>query len=148
MVTKGTTTMKLHPIYETGSIGLTDKEKEAEEKVLRDAIQKRMKTRDIIQFKHQTPQEIHRFRVIDAMKMADSCIVYGVESAWEDQYSKQYQQPLHFKTEPKVKRDAFALTKEECDAIFKAQKERLAKASIIRNAATDAEEVSYNSVIW
>jgi hypothetical protein len=147
MGVKGTTTMKLHPIYETGSIGLTDKEKEAEEKVLRDAIQKRMKTRDIIQFKHQTPQEIHRFRVISAMKMADSCIVYGMEYAWEGQYSKQYQQPLSFKTE-KEKRDAYALTKEECDAIFKAQKERLAKASIIRNAATDAEEVSYNSVIW
>lgn len=141
--------MKLHPIYETGRLGLTDKEKEAEVAEIRRAIVNRTGKRESrIMFNDKTPQEIHRLRVIDAMGMADSCIVYSMEYEWREKRAAAFLRPFPFSGFPKEKREAFALTEAETEAIFKAQKERLSAAKIHKWVFTDAEGVFYNSVEW
>lgn len=157
--------MKLHPLYETGPLGLTDDEIHKEQSELERAVIKKHPKLTISwrgsngRVSHTaytylwTPEAIHRNMVLWAMSMANSIIIYG-GSNWGMYYANYTSpdrnspngDPKFWRTEAQL--EAKALTDKEMDAIFKAQKERLSRATIYQNVHTDYEGCSYNSVDW
>lgn len=105
-----------------------------------------------------TPSEIHRNSVLDAIDMANSCLCYGYGKDYWNKYASEYQsqelwsyrygEPVNKYGYNKTQNGAYHLTKAETDAIWTAQKERIAKATILYNVHTDYEGVSYNSIQW
>lgn len=54
-------------------------------------------------------------------------------------------------TNPKISEElkqAYALTLEEIDAVYRTQQERISHANIRKNVFTDDEGCSYNSIDW
>ena len=157
--------MKLHPLYETGPLGLTDEEIEKEQHELERAVIKKHPKLTISwrgsngRVDHTayiylwTPESIHRNQVLYAMSMANSIIIYGGKD-WGRYYTNYTTpdtnspngDPRFNRSEAQLK--AYALTDKEMDAIFKAQQQRLARATIHYNVHTDYEGCSYNSVDW
>ena len=142
----------LHPDYDTGRLDLSPEEIHNEQSAIYDSIKKRHpKTRHPL-FRNQTPQEIHRLRVLSAMDMAQSCLIYGETRRWNERYSKDYLSPLFmdgakpYYRGTETQRNAHALTKAEVDAVFSAQKEVMSRYRIHRCAATDGEGVTYNTI--
>lgn len=143
---------KLHPKYDTGKLGLSCDEIKVERNQIEEAICARSVDEDgnhpdIAYSWFRTPQEVHRLRVLDAMDMANCCLCYGY--GW-NKYSSDYL--LSNRTDsPKIGEElkqAYALTLEELDAVYKAQQERISHAEIRRNVHTDSEGCSYNSIVW
>lgn len=147
------TDAKLHPLYETGRLDLSPEEIGREENAINSDIRKRHPKTRFILFRNQTPQEIHRLRVLSAMRMAQSCLIYGETWKWEERYSKDFTgiwffgesiKPYYRGT--KVQREAYALTKAEVDAVFSAQKNMLSHYRVHQHVFTDSEGVTYNSL--
>lgn len=131
--------------YETGKLGLSDPEIEKERTEIDEPIKKKHGV-PVAYFYLKTPQEIHRENVLDAMRMAISCITYGNWAHW-DKYRAQFTGPMPECNVPDPKflgteeqRAAWSLTDEEFDAVFKAQRERLSKATIVRNLVPPEED--------
>lgn len=145
--------------YETGKLGLSSPEIDAEV----DSMTKRVTARDpeatrtgIAYFYLKTPQEIHRSRVLDAMKMAISCLVYRNFGAWQQQKAafQQPWAPLCNVKDPKYlgtqeQHAAWPLTEKELDALWRAQAERLSGATIVHNVLSGREEGGpYHGIKW
>lgn len=143
---------KLHPKYDTGKLGLSRDEIKAEGRKIEDAICARSVDEngnhpDIAYAWFRTPQEAHRLRVLEAMRMANCCLCYGY--GWE-KYGSEFLLPDDT-SNPKISEElkqARALTLEEIDAVYKAQEERISHANIRKNVFTDDEGCSYNSIDW
>jgi len=145
--------------YETGKLGLSGPEIEAE----RDAITAEVIKRDeeatrtgIAYFYLKTPQEIHRSRVLDAMKTVVNCLVNREFGAWQ-RHKAVFQHPwvpMCNVKDPKFlgtaeQQEAWMLDEKELDAIWNAQAERLSRATIVRNVVPDTEEGGpYHGVKW
>lgn len=145
--------------YELGKLGLSLPEIDAEV----DEITRIVTARDeeasrtgIAYFYLKTPQEIHRGRVLDAMKMALSCLTYNMFGAWLNRkldFQKPWQ-PICRVTDPKFlgtpeQHAAWPLTEKELNAIWKAQASRLSKATIVHNVIPDTEEGGpYHGIKW
>ena len=145
--------------YETGRLGLSEPEIEAEREALKAAVCQRDKEAarmGVPYFYLKTPQEIHRGHVLDAMSMATSCLVYRDFGGWQKQ-KLSFQQPwapLCNVRDPKFlgsdeQRDAWPLTEKELDAIWHAQSERLARATIAHGVISAEEEGGpYHGIKW
>lgn len=141
---------KLHPKYDAGKLGLSRDEIKAEKNQIEEAICARSVDEngshpDIAYTWFHTPQEVHRLRVLDAMRMANCCLCYGY--GWE-KYGSEFLLPDNT-ANPKISvelKQAHALTLEEIDAVYKAQQERISHANIRKNVFTDSEGCSYNSI--
>ena len=71
--------------YETGRLGMSEPEISAEMESLRQLIMTRdpeAQANRIAYFYLHTPQEIHRVAVLNAMRMATSCLVYRDFGGW------------------------------------------------------------------
>lgn len=144
--------------YKTGKLGLTGPEIEKETAKLGEKATSRNGGEFIGCGPFRTPAEIHRERVLGAMSMANAILIYdGGKTEWEEYaasyrteslFTRRYGAPdeTHGYTEEQDR--AWRLSQEETDAIWKAQQARVAKARILHNVGTDAESVSYNSIIW
>ena len=113
---------KLHPKYDTGKLGLSRDEINAETIQIENAICARSVDEDgnhpnIAYTWFCTPQEKHRLRVLDAMEMANSCLCYGY--GWE-KYGSEFLLSDDSRN-PKITEElryAYALTLEELDAVY------------------------------
>lgn len=145
--------------YETGKLGLSGPEIEAEMEAIRQAVMARdpeASGNRIAYFYLHTPQEIHRTAVLKAMKMANSCLVYRDFGGWLDRkaaYARPWDarctvsDPKYLGTEEQ--RQAHALSDAELNAVWHAQAERLKKATVVRNAVGPEEEGGpYHGVRW
>ena len=136
--------------YETGKLGLSTPEIEAEMEEIRKAVMARDEEaarNGIAYFYLHTPREIHRTSVLNAMRTATSCLVYKDKTGWTEsrlRFSRPYASPVRF-TEPKYEgtaeqRAAYPLTDAELDAIYEAQAERIKSARIVYNAVPPEED--------
>ena len=136
--------------YETGKLGLSTPEIEAEMEEIRKAVMARDEEaarNGIAYFYLHTPLEIHRTSVLDAMRMATSCLVYKDKTGWTEsrlRFTRPYASPVRF-TEPKYEgtaeqRAAYPLTEDELDAIYEAQAVRVKSARIVYNAVPPEED--------
>lgn len=153
--------------FKTGPLGLSDQEIDKEKRELFVAMCKRNNL-DPDDSGSQigcgckyTPTEIHREQVLWAMKMANTILCYDGafhgKSKW-DTYAYKYQTqqawddrgygPVRKFGFNKVQNEAYHLTQEETDAIWKAQGERISKAKILTGVHTDEDGFSYNAVQW
>ena len=144
--------------YETGKLGLTGPEIDRE----LDQLEKAASGRNGGEFcgsgRFRTPEEIHRERVLWAMRMANSILIYdGDKADWEEYatryrteslFTRRYGEPDETHGYTKEQDSANRLSQEETDAIWDAQRARVAKARILRNVGTDAESSAYNGIIW
>lgn len=145
--------------YETGKLGLSTPEIEAEMEEIRKAVMARDEEaarNGIAYFYLHTPREIHRTSVLDAMRMATSCLVYRDFGGWLERrvaYMRPYSVRCNV-SDPKFlgseeQQQAHALTVAELDAIWHAQSERLQKATVVRNVVGPEEEGGpYHGVRW
>jgi hypothetical protein len=136
--------------YKTGRLGLSTPEIEAEMEEIRQSVIKRdpeATRHGLAYFYLHTPQEIHRTSVLNAMRMATSCLVYQDKAGWTAsrlRFSRPYASPVRF-TEPKYEgtaeqRAANTLSDAELDAIYEAQSERLKQATVIYNVVSPEED--------
>jgi hypothetical protein len=110
----------------------------------------------IAYFYLHTPQEVHRVAVLNAMRMATSCLVYRDFGGWLERrvaYMRPYSvrcnvpDPKFLGTEEQ--REAHALSEDELNAVWHAQSERLKQATVVRNAVGPEEEGGpYHGVRW
>ena len=136
--------------YETGRLGMSSPEIETE----MDAIRKEVMSRDSEAMKHgiayfhlHTPQEIHRVAVLNAMRMAISCLVYRDLGGWLNRKAA-YTQPysVHYRVSDgrflgtQEQRDAHALTDQELNLIWAAQSKRVGQARVVENVVPDSED--------
>lgn len=153
--------------FKTGPVGLSDQEIDQEKHDIFVAMCKRNNLDPDDCGSHvgsgckYTPTEIHRNQVLGAMSMANTLLCYDGafygRSKW-DKYAYKYQTqqawddrgygPVRTFGYNKVQNEAYHLTPEETDAIWKAQSERISKAKIIRGVHTDEDGFSYNAVQW
>lgn len=152
--------------FKLGPLGLTTKEIEQEQFAIKEAVCKRhgMSTDDMCRttFSQRTPTEIHREAVLDAMRMANCLLCYDGplhgKTKWDIKYAPEYHAqhiwddrgygPVRKFGCNKVQNEAYALTQEETEAIWKAQAERISKATILHNVHTGADGESYNAIHW
>jgi hypothetical protein len=145
--------------YETGRLGMSEPEISAEMESLLQLIMTRdpeAQANRIAYFYLHTPQEIHRVAVLNAMRMATSCLVYRDFGGWLER-RVAYMRPYSVRCnvpDPKFlgseeQRQAHALSVAELDAIWHAQSERLQKAAVVRNVVGPEEEGGpYHGVRW
>lgn len=105
----------------------------------------------------RTPQEIHRGAVLDAITMANCLLCYGQWADW-DRHAAGYQTQQIWSTRgygptqtygySQEQNDAYHLTKQECDQIWHAQRERMKSAKVLTGVHTDPDGASYNAIIW
>lgn len=144
--------------YETGRVGMSDPEIEAEVEqrkkdiCARDPEAQRM---GIAYFYLQTPQEIHRDAVISAMKMANTCLCYNDFHGWLSRGRFIFMKPLQPANGSNVpplteeQKQAYVLSEQELDAIYAAQSERFKKAKVVDGGVTDPDGgFRYNKIIW
>ena len=144
--------------YKTGKIGLANPEIEKELDKLNEKATSRNGGEFIGCGPFRTPAEIHREQVLWAMRMANSILIYdGDKADWEKYatdyrteslFTRRYGAPDETHGYTKEQDRAWRLSQEETDAIWEAQSARVAKARILHNVGTDAESVSYNSIVW
>lgn len=151
--------MELNAKYETGRLGMSEPEIADEMEQLRQSVMSRdpeAKAARIAYFYLRTPQEIHRAAVLDAMRMAITCLVNRDFGGWLNHkvnctlpYDVRCNVP-----DPKFlgndeQRNAHALTEAELNAIWSAQSERLQKATVVRNViGPDEEGGPYHGIRW
>ena len=145
--------------YETGRLGMSEPEISAEMESLRQLIMTRdpdAQANRIAYFYLHTPQEVHRVAVLNAMRMATSCLVYRDFGGWLERrvaYMRPYNVSFNV-PDPKFlgteeQQQAHALSAAELDAIWHAQSERLQKATVVRNVVGPEEEGGpYHGVRW
>lgn len=145
--------------YETGKLGLSEPEIVSELEEIRRNVMSRdevAKARGVAYFYLQTPQEAHRINVLDAMRMANSCIIYGHFGEWLERkadFTQPYSVTFNV-SDPKFLgteelRAAHALTEDELNRIWAAQCQRVAKAKVIHNVLGPEEEGGpYHGVRW
>ena len=136
--------------FKTGKLGLSDPEIEKERQDIFEAMCKR------------TPTELHRGLVLDAMKMANTLLCYDGalygRNKWDTKYAPEYHSkqiwddrgygaPRKYGCN-KVQNEAYHLTHEETDAIWKAQAERFIYAKVVPNVHRDEDGCSYNAIKW
>ena len=144
--------------YKTGNLGLADPEIERELGKLDAAATGRNGGEFCGCGIFRTPAELHRERVLWAMRMANSILIYdGGKADWEEYaakyrteslFTRRYGAPDETHGYTKEQDRAWRLSQEETDAIWEAQSARVAKARILRNVGTDAESSAYNGIIW
>ena len=144
--------------YKTGKIGLSNPEIEKELGKINEKATSRNGGEFIGCGTFRTPAEIHREQVLWAMRMANSVLIYdGDKADWEKYatdyrteslFTRRYGAPDETHGYTKEQDRAWRLSQEETDAIWEAQSARVAKARILHNVGTDAESVSYNSIVW
>lgn len=143
----------LNEKYDTGRLGLSDDEVHAELVSIANAARARYPGEHNVYFYMQTPQEIHREQVLMAIRLATSIICYHHDPDW-NKYAAEYMFPRPLTArEPKFngteeQQAARALTQAEWDAIFAAQKERMARAKVIPHVCTDEDGFSYSHIQW
>lgn len=136
--------------YEPGKLGLSDPEIVSELEEIRRNVMSRDEVaaaRGIAYFYLQTPQEAHRINVLNAMRMANSCLVYRHFGEWCVRKS-DFMQPYRIScnvSDPKFLgteelRAAHALTDSELSLIWAAQCKRVAKAKVIYNVVGPEED--------
>ena len=147
------------PKYETGRIGMSDPEIEKEMEELRQLIMTRdpeAQANRVAYFYLHTPQEVHRVAVLNAMRMANGCLINRDFGGWLE-HRVAYMRPWHVGgtvRDPKFlgteeQRDAHALSEAELSAVWHAQSERLKKATVVHNVLGPEEEGGpYHGVIW
>ena len=150
--------------FKTGRLGLSTPEIEAEMRDLHVAMCQRRNLDPEDSSSHvgtghfHTPTEIHREQVLWAMRMANSVLCYdGGKDNWAT-YATEYHHQHLWRTDGlghvrkfgynKVQNEAYALSEEETDAIWTAQKARMSRATVLHNVGTDSEGCSYNSIQW
>lgn len=145
--------------YETGRIGMSDPEIDTEMEELRQAVMSRdpeATANRIAYFYLHTPQEVHRVAVLNAMRMANSCLVYRDFGGWLER-RVAYMRPWNVRcnvSDPKFlgseeQREAHALSEAELDAVWHAQAERVKKATVVHNVLGPEEEGGpYHGVRW
>lgn len=152
--------------FKSGPLGLSTKEIETEKFAIKEAVCKRhgMSTDDmcLTTFSQRTPTEIHREAVLDAMRMANCLLCYDGplhgKTRWDTEYAPEYQVqhiwddrgygPVRKFGCNKVQNEAYHLTQEETEVIWKAQAERVSKAKILHNVHIGADGESYNAIQW
>lgn len=147
------------PKYDTGKLGLSEPEIMAELDSIRQTVMARDEAaaaRNVAFFYLQTPQEVHRLNVLDAMRMANACIIYNHFGEWLERkadFTQPYSVTFNV-SDPKFlgteeQRAAHALSDEELASIWAAQCERVGKAKIIYNVVGDDEDGSpLHGVRW
>jgi len=144
--------------YDMGKLGLSGPEIEAEKDSIRAAVMERdpeAKANNIAYTYLQTPEEIHRLRILTAMETANSCLCYDrLGGSWPT-YSSPFLLPntCYNSKEPRfnpsdVQRQAHALSIEELDAIFNAQRHRMLSAKVVPAGVTDEDGFSYRKIVW
>lgn len=145
--------------YETGRIGMSGPEIDSEMEELRQSVMSRdpeAAANRIAYFYLHTQQEVHRVAVLNAMRMANSCLVYGDFGGWLER-RVAYMRPWDVRCnvgDPKYlgseeQREAHALSDAELDSVWHAQAERLKKATVVRNVVGPGEEGGpYHGVRW
>ncbi len=144
--------------YETGKLGLTGPEIDLELDKLSAAATSRNGGEFCGSGVFRTPGEIHRERVLWAMRLANSILIYdGCKAVWEGYaaryrteslFTLRYGAPDETHGYTAEQDSANRLSQQETDAIWDAQRARVAKATILRNVGTDSESSSYNGIIW
>ena len=145
-------------IYETGKIGLTGPEIEAEMREHEEIVFARdeeAKANRIAYSYLCTPQEIHRLQVLRAMQMANSCLCYDpFGRGWTNHTDCFRRPPRVVNTDPKYKcsaeqENAFILSEKELDNIFAAQQRRIREeATIVDTGITDEDGFRYRGFKW
>lgn len=146
------------PQYDTGRLGMSDPEIDAEMEGIRQAVISRETAAAhalAAPFYLHTPQEIHRVSVLNAMRLASSCIVYRDYIGWKQgsaRYAHPYISPCG-RTDPKYlgtaeQRDAYMLSDAELSSVWKAQSERLKSATVVENAVPASAGGPISGVIW
>lgn len=145
--------------YETGRIGMSAPEIDAEMEQLRQDIMSRdpeATANRIAYFYLHTPQEVHRVAVLNAMRMANSCLIYRDFGGWLER-RVAFMQPYDVRCnvpDPKYlgtkeQQEAHVLSEAEVNAIWHAQAERLKKATVVHNVLGPEEEGGpYHGVRW
>lgn len=144
--------------YDMGKLGLSTPEIEAEKASIHAVIMERdpeAKANRIAYTYLQTPEEIHRLRILSAMETANTCLCYDrLGGSWPT-YSTPFLLPnnCYNSKEPRfnptdVQRQAHALSIEELDAVFEAQRHRMLSAKVVPAGVTDEDGFSYRKIVW
>lgn len=153
----------MNHIFKTGRLGLSTMEIENERKELFQAMCRRRgldpddRSSKTGTGRFYTPSELHREQVLWAMSMANTVLCYhGTKDDW-GKHALTYQSHELWQHDGrgltrkfgynKVQNEAYALTETETDMIWKAQKERMVKATTVPGVVDDTEG-TLNGVRW
>lgn len=144
--------------FETGRIGMSDPEIEAEVEQRKKEICARdpeARQSGVPYYYLQTPQEIHRDAVIGAMKMANTYLCYNDFNGWLSRGRFLFMKPLQPANGANVhplseeQKQAHALDEQELDRIYAAQSERFKKAKVVDSGVTDEDGgFRYKGIKW
>ena len=145
--------------YETGRLGMSSPEIEEEMEAIRRAVMSRdsdAMRHGVAYFHLHTPQEVHRVAVLNAMRMAISCLVYRDLAGWLNRkaaYTRPYETPCRVSDAKYLgtqeQRDAHALSDHELNLVWAAQSKRVGQAKVVENVVPDSEDGGpIHGVLW